>query len=106
MAFVDTMAPIPAAAAAEERIEVIEGSGPDLYRFGLKFSSGPSAQIDLVKAHMCFNLAALKGVEEAKQCRKELAEQMTSDQIASAQRLAREWLARPRGLVVSGGLRH
>jgi hypothetical protein len=42
---------------------------------------------------MLFNLAAMRGSIEAKVYRKELAEEMASDQVAEAQRQAREWLA-------------
>jgi uncharacterized protein len=64
----------------------------DLYRLGLIYSTGQGAPIDLIEAHKWFNLAALRGSESAKACRKELADQMTSAEIASAQRAAREWL--------------
>jgi len=43
---------------------------------------------------MLFNLAAMRGSVEAKVYRKELAEEMASDDVAEAQRQAREWLAR------------
>jgi TPR repeat protein len=49
-------------------------------------------QLDLVRAHKYFNLAAMKGVTEARLWRAELAQQMTSNDIAEAQRLARLWL--------------
>lgn len=46
---------------------------------------------DYVPAHIWYNLAAAQGDEVAAQFRDDLAEQMTRDQIAEAQRLAREW---------------
>lgn len=70
------------------------GAAEDLYRLGLIYSTGQGAEIDLVQAHMWFNLAALRGSQSAKDCRKDLAEQMTSAEIAAAQRAAREWLNR------------
>lgn len=48
---------------------------------------------DYVKAHMWFNLAAVQNKEVAK-LRNGLANKMTPAQIAEAQRLAREWLAK------------
>ena len=39
-----------------------------------------------------FNLAAMRGSVEAKVYRKELACEMASDEVAEAQRQAREWL--------------
>ncbi len=86
MAFTDTQ-------IAEARQAVQSAGAPeDLYRLGLIYSTGQGAEIDLVQAHMWFNLAALRGSQCAKDCRKELADQMTSAEIASAQKAAREWL--------------
>jgi hypothetical protein len=42
---------------------------------------------------MLFNLAAMKGSLEAKVYRKELSQEMASEDVAEAQRAAREWLA-------------
>jgi hypothetical protein len=42
---------------------------------------------------MWFNLAAVRGSEAAKECRRELADQMSKDEVAQAQRAAREWLS-------------
>ena len=43
-------------------------------------------------AHMLFNLAATNGDEEAKNNRGVIAGRMTKDDIAEAQKMAREWL--------------
>lgn len=48
--------------------------------------------IDLVSAHKWFNLAALAGSQEAQYCRSDIADQMTRQEIAEAQRQARAWL--------------
>jgi len=56
------------------------------------FQSGESGSVDLVSAHKWFNLAALKGSDEAKSWRASIAREMNTGQIAEAQRLAREWL--------------
>lgn len=66
------------------------GHCEDLYKLGLIYSIGEST--DLIQAHMWFNLAAVRGSEAAKESRRELSEQMTKDDIAAAQRAAREWL--------------
>jgi TPR repeat protein len=71
-----------------------EAASHDLYKLGLIYSTGQNGEVDLVRAHMWFNLAALRGSEAAKECRRELADQMTTSQIADAQRAAREWLSR------------
>jgi TPR repeat protein len=62
----------------------------NLYKLGLIYSTGPD--VDLVQAHMWFNLAASRGSEAAKECRRELSDLMTRDAVAEAQRRAREWL--------------
>lgn len=69
------------------------GENPDiLFDLGLLFASGREAPIDLVAAHKWFNLAALKGRVDAIALRREVAEQMTADEIAVAQREARAWI--------------
>lgn len=68
-------------------------AGSDMYvRLGLMYSTGRSVAMDRVAAHMWFNIAALKGEPDAARMRRELSDEMTSDEIASAQRAAREWL--------------
>jgi hypothetical protein len=47
---------------------------------------------DLVAAHKWFNLAAMKGNQEAARYRQEIAAEMSGPQVAEAQRAAREWL--------------
>jgi len=68
-----------------------QSDSDNLYKLGLIYSTGQ--EIDLVQAHMWFNLAASRGSESAKECRRELAEMMTRDLVAEAQRRAREWLS-------------
>jgi len=71
-----------------------ESTGDDLLRMGLLYSTGQGgAPLDLVSAHMLFNLAAMRGSVEAKVYRKELSQEMASEDVAEAQRAAREWLA-------------
>ena len=43
---------------------------------------------------MLFNLAAMRGSDEAKAYRRELSGEMDPADIAEAQRAAREWLSR------------
>jgi TPR repeat protein len=71
-----------------------DATGDELFRLGLLYSTGQGgAPLDYVSAHMLFNLAAMRGSIEAKVYRKELAGEMASDEVAEAQRQAREWLA-------------
>ncbi len=74
-------------------------SGEEMYRLGLAASTGAETGIfDLVTAHKWFNLAAMQGNLEARAYRAELAHEMSPEEVAEAQRLAREYLAthRPR----------
>ena len=67
-------------------------TGEDLYRLGLIYSTGEGETANLVEAHKWFNLAAMMGSEAAKQYRGDLAREMSSTDIAAAQRAARQWL--------------
>lgn len=68
------------------------GQGDALFELGLMYCSGRDGRIDLVQAHKWFNLAAMRGIEEAKQYRFEIARDMTKADVAQAQKLAREWM--------------
>ena len=63
-----------------------------LFERGLYWASGRSGVVNLVAAHKWFNLAALKGRVDAVAMRREVAEQMSETEIASAQRDARAWM--------------
>jgi TPR repeat protein len=81
---IDQDAAIPVAATAIPDI---------LFERGLYWASGRSGLVDLVAAHKWFNLAALKGRADAITLRREVAEQMSDDEIARAQREARAWIS-------------
>lgn len=69
------------------------GGGADaLFQLGLVYCAGRDVDVDLIEAHKWFNLAAMRGNEEAKVYRLELAREMSKQQIATAQKRAREWL--------------
>ncbi len=69
-----------------------EGGQPDaLFELGLMYCAGREVELDLVEAHKWFNLAAMRGNEEARRYRLEISREMTRMEIARAQRLAREW---------------
>ncbi len=72
--------------------EARSGRADALYNLGLAYSTGQGVTQDYVAAHKWFNLAALRGVNEAKSWRNQIAEEMNAGQIAQAQKLAREWL--------------
>ena len=62
------------------------------YELGMMYSIGRSVPIDLVSAHKWFNIAAMRGNRDAIRLRREIADQMTEEDIAAAQRAARAWL--------------
>jgi TPR repeat protein len=67
---------------------------PDaLYNLGLAYSTGQGVSVDYVAAHKWFNLAAMRGSEIAKSWRAQISAEMSSGQIAEAQRLAREFMS-------------
>jgi TPR repeat protein len=71
----------------------VDSTGDELCRIGLLYSTGHGgAPLDLVSAHMLFNLAAMRGSEEAKRYRRELSAEMDREMVAEAQRAARQWL--------------
>lgn len=72
--------------------EARSGRPDALYSLGLAYSTGQGVGVDYVAAHKWFNLAAMKGVDEARAWRAQLSREMSALQIAEAQRQAREWL--------------
>jgi uncharacterized protein len=70
------------------------GSAPDaLFELGLLYCTGRDVDVDLVSAHKWFNLAAIRGNDDAKRYRMEISSEMSRPQISEAQRQARQWLA-------------
>jgi hypothetical protein len=68
------------------------GTPDALFELGMLYATGRDVAADLVAAHKWFNLAAARGNAAAMKRRVELAREMSGEQIAEAQRLAREWL--------------
>ena len=69
-------------------------SGDELFRMGMLYSTGQGgAPLDYVSAHMLFNLAAMRGSQEAVTYRKEVSLDMDAADVAEAQRQARQWLS-------------
>lgn len=74
------------------------GAGPAdgwaCYELGVMYAAGRDVAVDRVTAHKWLNIAAMRGCREAVALRSELATEMTSAEIAAAQREARLWLGR------------
>lgn len=80
-----------------ESREIVEnaalGGAPDaLFELGLMYCSGREVELSLVEAHKWFNLAAMRGNEDAKRYRLEISREMSKHEVAEAQRRAREWM--------------
>ena len=72
-----------------------EPNADALFRLGLRLSTPASdGADDPVTAHALFDLAARLGSLEAKVYRRELGDEMDPDDVAEANRVVREWLAR------------
>ncbi|MCH8203333.1 MAG: sel1 repeat family protein [Proteobacteria bacterium] len=75
-----------------ERLRAAEGGETEaLYDLGLLYSTGQGVNLNLVEAHKWFNLAAMMGLQRAAVDRSDLARDMSTGEIADAQRQAREW---------------
>jgi TPR repeat protein len=73
--------------------DAARGNVDALYELGVTYSTGRGGIIvDLIEAHKWFNLAALSGDTRSQMCRAEISVEMTSREIAEAQRQARAWL--------------
>ncbi len=78
----------------KERLSAAEGGETEaLYDLGLLYSTGQGVGQDMVEAHKWFNLAAMMGLQRAVVDRSDLARDMSTLEIADAQRQAREWQA-------------
>jgi TPR repeat protein len=73
-----------------EDVSSCDDAAVRLLQHGLRHVNGDAS--DLVAAHKWFNLAAMRGSQEAARLRREIAAEMSSEQIAAAQRAARDWL--------------
>ncbi len=80
-----------ATALTEFRPLAQQGDADAQFIVGAMYDRGEGVPKDQVKAHMWFSLAAAQGYEVARKSRDILAGRMTPAQIATAQRLAREW---------------
>ena len=75
-----------------------QGDTTAQFNLGISYDNGEGVPQDYVEAHMWLNLAAAQSSGEDRnrrvKARNDLAELMTAEQIAEAQRLAREWKPR------------
>ncbi|MBO0661397.1 hypothetical protein J1C48_02305 [Jiella sp. CQZ9-1] len=64
-----------------------------LVDLGMRAALGRDGGVDLVSAHMYFNLADRKGAAGAAVYRQDVAQQMTRAEIVQALKAARHWLS-------------
>lgn len=79
----------------ESRIaDATHGNPQALFELGMAYSCGSDGvSVDLIEAHKWFNLAALNGDVRGQELRAEIASEMSTREIAEAQRQARAWLS-------------
>ncbi len=71
-----------------------QGHAAAQYSLGVMYVEGKGVIQDYLLSHMYSNLAASQGRENADHNRDAVALRMTSEQIAKAQQMAREWVDR------------
>ena len=76
------------------RLAAEQGHPQAQNNLGMKYELGQGVPQSYVRAHKWFDLAFAGGFELATNGRDVVAKHMTPDQIAEAQRLAAEWLAK------------
>jgi uncharacterized protein len=69
-----------------------EDAGRAFLELGINCTTGAAVPVDLVAAHKWLNLAAMRGNQDAVRWRREIAAEMTTAEITTAQRAAREWI--------------
>jgi uncharacterized protein len=77
--------------------EELKATGMELspeafFALGMECSIGGEVPADLVSAHKWFNLAAMRGNQDAARLRREIAAQMSNAEIGVAQRAARDFI--------------
>ena len=82
------------ATQTEDQAVSFGADADQLFRLGLMYSTGEAVPANMVVAHKWFNIAAMRGSREAIRHRCEIASEMSSAEIAAAQRAARTWLTR------------
>jgi uncharacterized protein len=72
-----------------QSLDPVTTTAEDIFALGMEYCLGKIVPQNYVEAHKWFNIAALKGNQSAKLYRCEISREMTTGQIAEAQRMAR-----------------
>ena len=86
------MARLELSAVESNELAAQGGAVDALFELGIAHATGREMGVDLILAHKFFNLAAMRGNDDARRYRMEISREMDKRQIAEAQRLAREWI--------------
>ena len=73
-----------------------QGYAAAQYDLGIIYDNGLGVTQDYVQAHTWYNIAAARGLKIGRKSRDLLAKTMSPEQIAEAQKLAREWKPKKR----------
>ena len=76
------------------KLAAAQGDSDAQFNLGFMYGNGQGVVQDYIRAHLWFNLASVNGDASAVKNRGIIATKMTSQQIAEAQKLARECQAR------------
>lgn len=68
-----------------------QGNAMSQFMLGDAYMHGIGVARDLVRAHMWLNLAATSGLDGVADIRQKAESEMTKEQVAEAERLARDW---------------
>jgi uncharacterized protein len=74
------------------RLAAEQGDKGAQFKLGVMYANGDGVLQDYVMAHMYWNIAAVNGHKNSIKNRGIVEEDMSSSQIAEAQKLAREWM--------------
>jgi TPR repeat protein len=69
-----------------------DGNAAAQFRLGLCYDDGIGVPWDAIVAYMWYHLSSAQGYFDAKENKEHIAERMTKEQIAEAQKMSREWL--------------
>jgi hypothetical protein len=76
------------------RLSADQGMDKAQYNLGIMYGKGLGVIQDHVEAHKWFNLVGINGDEDGRKNMEKIEKLMTPEQIAEAQRLAKEWMER------------
>ena len=71
-----------------------QGNAEAQFFLGLMYAMGQGVLQDYKMAHMYFNISAANGGDDGGKARDVIADKMTAQQIADAQQMAYEWMAK------------